>query len=302
MNNSYDWSKRSSNNRWVNQISLSKGKNLFNPSSFSSVNRSTPYSPYVSQVRGRLLTGVVCDSNSLETAFTPCKTMILKSNDGLNSSCLCSNIEDQESILIGAGYNQKLWLHCDYFNLCTREQITKWNKTIIDSWNDYINNWNGFNNFSAEDKELYRIGFFAYNAVIISKSILGDPTEDLNTRLSSFNKYSTNGINLVKPISHTKGMAACSEYSALCHFLLNSFGIENKFINGEVLSDEISEFHSYLVIGSENKVFFDPVRTSLVNNCFPPKLYLSKIPFNLYSDDWFECKNFYSSNIMFYGV
>jgi hypothetical protein len=140
----------------------------------------------------------------------------------------------------------------------------------------------GFDKFGELEEQLpnlereIRLALFAcWQASKKAIELLGKPPEDPTQRNNSFGELNGRQGDRIKPLSTSKGMAVCSEYSLLVHHILDKAGISAAVVVGAQMEHpdfQLADRHTYVSL-EEQGLVFDPVYSATQEQGWPPKVF-----------------------------
>lgn len=193
---------------------------------------------------------------------------------------LIPHVAEGEDVLIGRGFaGDEFYIRCDFsafakkLEAVTPEKLEKFFETA-----DKLEQ-----QAPDLDENKRRLLNSCWRAAKIVRNLLGDPGSEF-TRNQSFSDYATQTAEgkkvCLKPLSESKGLAVCGEYSLLAHHVLEKLGIQSSVVVGAFKNDaedQLADRHTFLVLEDGNYVF-DPTHSLAQEGSWPPKVFAPEIP------------------------
>ncbi len=204
----------------------------------------------------------------------------MESLTAYNEEFLIPHVAEGEDVLIGHSFTDgDFYLKCNFLafaeklKVVTPEKLEKLFEAVCKLEQQAYD--------LDEDKR--RLLHLCWRTARIVRNLLGDPGSEFK-RNQSFSDYATQTTEgkkvCVKPLSESKGLAVCAEYSLLAHHVLEKLGIKSSIVVGafkENVDDPLADRHTFLVL-ENGKYVFDPTHSLVQKDSWPPKVFTSETP------------------------
>ena len=190
------------------------------------------------------------------------------------------HVAEGEDVLIGRGFaDGDCYLRCDFSAFA--EKLKAITPEELEELFEAVGKLEQQAPDQSEDKR--RLLNACWRTARIVRNLLGDPGSEFQ-RKQSFIEYATQTAEgkkvCIKPLSKSKGLAVCSEYSLLAHHVLEKLGIQSSIVVGAFtndVEDPLADRHTFLVLENGNHVF-DPTHTLVQKDGWPPKVFTPETP------------------------
>ncbi len=193
---------------------------------------------------------------------------------------LIPHVDEGEDVLIGRSLTDgDFYLRCDFSAFAEKLKVVTPEK--LEELFEAVGKLKQQAPDLDEDKR--RLLNLCWRTARIVRNVLGDPGSEFK-RNQSFSDYvaqTADGKKVcVKPLSETKGLAVCGEYSLLAQYVLEKLEIQSSIVVGaftDDIEDQLADRHTFLVLEDGNYVF-DPTHSLTQKDSWPPKVFTPETP------------------------
>ncbi len=193
---------------------------------------------------------------------------------------LIPHVAEGEDILIGRGFTDgDFYLRCDFSAFAEKLKVVTPEKLE----ELFISVGKLEQQAPDLDEDKRRLLNSCWRVARIVRNLLEAPGSEFK-RNQSFSDYATQTKDgkkvCVKPLSESKGLAVCGEYSILAHHVLEKLGIQSSIVVGaftDDVEDQLADRHTFLVLEDGNYVF-DPTHSLVQKDSWPPKVFAPETP------------------------